>query len=63
MNLLTTRFALHMRRVVPDAICPRCGQHAETIVHALVSCPTLEGSWVDVGLSLGHILPLWNGGV
>jgi ribosomal protein L37AE/L43A len=41
-NLLPTRANILKRKVVEDSTCPCCGGEAETVLHALWTCPAAQ---------------------
>jgi len=48
-GILPTRVNLHKRKVVEDNLCPCCKREAETVIHALWSCPAAQDVWGNVG--------------
>ncbi|OVA12759.1 Ribonuclease H domain [Macleaya cordata] len=44
-NAIPVRAILNQRMNVGDILCPRCHLEAETIIHALVTCPHVSRIW------------------
>ncbi|OVA01250.1 Ribonuclease H domain [Macleaya cordata] len=45
LNAIPVRAILNQRMNVGDILCPRCHLEAETIIHALVTCPHVSRIW------------------
>lgn len=44
-NLLPTKENLHCRKIVDDNKCPCCTREAESVIHALWTCPAVQDVW------------------
>ncbi|KAM6577068.1 hypothetical protein CsatB_028905 [Cannabis sativa] len=51
-NCLSTKVQLITKRVDVDSLCPVCGLHNETIMHALVYCSTASQYWEKAAIQL-----------
>ena len=48
MRILTTNSFLHLIRYREDDLCTFCKENSETLVHLLLSCPSVERFWNDI---------------
>ena len=44
-NILPTKLNLFRKGIVPDALCPICGLHEETVEHVLWTCEAAKDVW------------------